>query len=240
MVGIYSIKNTINGKLYIGKSRNVNIRIEVHKKKLRKNKHVNKHLQHSWNKYGEENFDIDIIEKFSIEELNLNECYYIKNFGAINENKGYNLTYGGDGGIFSPETIKKMSEAQKGEKSFWYGKKHNQATIEKIRKAHLGKKMSKEARENLSKARKGIKISEKTKKIISKSCRKSMNTKRKDKLSKVNSGEGNGRAKLTWEKVGLLRKFYKTKKFKIAQLCIMFKIGDSQLYNIVNNKCWVT
>ena len=60
--GIYCIKNLITNKLYIGKACYVKARIGAHKWLLRNNKHVNIHLQHAWNKYGEFNFKFDIVE----------------------------------------------------------------------------------------------------------------------------------------------------------------------------------
>lgn len=49
--GIYCIKNKINDKLYIGSSSNIHKRFICHKYALRKDKHHNKPLQHSFNKY---------------------------------------------------------------------------------------------------------------------------------------------------------------------------------------------
>jgi predicted GIY-YIG superfamily endonuclease len=64
MIGVYSITNTVNKKKYFGSSRNISSRISEHKTKLKSNKHINGHLQNSWNKYGEENFVFEIIEEF--------------------------------------------------------------------------------------------------------------------------------------------------------------------------------
>ena len=55
--GIYKITNIIKGNFYIGSSINVEKRMYEHKRMLRKNKHTNIHLQRSWNKYGEKDFE---------------------------------------------------------------------------------------------------------------------------------------------------------------------------------------
>lgn len=48
------------------------------------------------NKYGQENFIIEVIEdNILIELLNEKEKFYIKLFNSFYE--GYNLTFGGDG-----------------------------------------------------------------------------------------------------------------------------------------------
>lgn len=59
---IYIIHNSINGKFYIGSSKNYHIRKLRHFNELRKNKHHSVHLQRAFNKYSEENFKFIIIE----------------------------------------------------------------------------------------------------------------------------------------------------------------------------------
>jgi len=99
--GIYKISNLVNGKIYIGQSVDVYDRIAHHKAELRNNRHSNKYLQYSWNKYGEENFSFEIIESCKRNELNNREQYWISYYDSYNN--GYNHTLGGDGGqIFTP------------------------------------------------------------------------------------------------------------------------------------------
>ena len=63
-IGVYSIVNKLNNKQYIGStSESFRKRWNLHKYHLRNNKHKNSHLQYSWNKYGEENFEFIILEK---------------------------------------------------------------------------------------------------------------------------------------------------------------------------------
>ena len=62
--GIYKILNNINGKIYIGSTKNFNKRWVTHKYLLRLNKHENKHLQYAWNKYGEVHFEFIKVESF--------------------------------------------------------------------------------------------------------------------------------------------------------------------------------
>ena len=59
--GIYIITNTINGKRYIGSSKNIYERLNHHVWDLNSGTHINKHLQNAWNKYGEDAFEYGIL-----------------------------------------------------------------------------------------------------------------------------------------------------------------------------------
>jgi group I intron endonuclease len=63
MSGVYQIKNKTDEKKYIGSSKRLNYRIGQHKSDLRANRHINKYLQNAWNKYGEDNFEFEILEQ---------------------------------------------------------------------------------------------------------------------------------------------------------------------------------
>lgn len=64
--GIYTITNKETGKLYIGESLDIYRRWhKEHIPKLRKNLHYNNGLQSDFNKYGEENFEFEILERYS-------------------------------------------------------------------------------------------------------------------------------------------------------------------------------
>lgn len=64
--GIYIITNKVNGKIYIGESLDIYRRWhKEHIPQLRKGCHYNTGLQEDFNKYGEGNFDFDILERYS-------------------------------------------------------------------------------------------------------------------------------------------------------------------------------
>lgn len=69
MIGIYRIKNKINGNCYYGSSKNIKNRWKKHYNQLKTNSHYNTILQRAWNKYGEENFVFEIVEECLLEEL---------------------------------------------------------------------------------------------------------------------------------------------------------------------------
>lgn len=83
MRGIYYIKNLVNGKKYIGSSKNLTKRLRDHKSALRVGRHHNIHLQRAWNKYGEENFKF-VSKEFKHGCLLSRENKYIKLCGHYN------------------------------------------------------------------------------------------------------------------------------------------------------------
>lgn len=95
ITGIYSIKNKINGKVYIGKSINIYNRWKQHKSQLQKNKHHSKSLQSDWNKYGEDAFEFSIIEECETEQLNKKEYDHIVRYDSFRN--GYNEVEGSSG-----------------------------------------------------------------------------------------------------------------------------------------------
>ena len=101
--GIYQIKNKINGKSYIGQSKDIYNRWKQHKLVISDNcNSIMKEypFYQALKKYGIENFDFSILEECSTEELDKKEKYWINKLNtyinSINSN-GYNLTIGGQG-----------------------------------------------------------------------------------------------------------------------------------------------
>lgn len=113
--GIYQIYNTVNGKRYIGLSRDVSSRFSQHKRCLNGGRHSNSHLQTAWNMYGEDAFEFSVIEETSLAELQDREIYWIKYYDSFKN--GYNRSGGGDGTsnvIFDEERSRAISERLKG------------------------------------------------------------------------------------------------------------------------------
>lgn len=61
-MGVYRIKNLVNGKIFIGSSLNLPGRINRHKFELKFGSDNIKELQEDYNKYGEGNFTFEIID----------------------------------------------------------------------------------------------------------------------------------------------------------------------------------
>lgn len=96
---IYKLTNTKNNKVYIGQTKNsLRKRIIAHithsKNNTKSKKH---HLQFALQKYGYDNFQIDIVEVCKQEQLNEREIFWISYYHSTDPKKGYNCTNGGDG-----------------------------------------------------------------------------------------------------------------------------------------------
>lgn len=124
--GIYVIKNLINGKIYVGKSKNCYKRLHQHLSDINidlRNYNENPHLLNAFKKYGSDNFDYYIVEKFNEENEEIlekllaeRELYWMKELDSLNKEKGYNLRYDSDGKCFcSQETSEKISNRLKKE-----------------------------------------------------------------------------------------------------------------------------
>lgn len=89
---IYKIVNTLNGKLYIGKTNNPYERKASHFREY-KNNHENKVLYTAMQKYGASNFEFSIIEKCEDSIWEEREKYWIKYYNSLED--GYNMIEGG-------------------------------------------------------------------------------------------------------------------------------------------------
>lgn len=89
---IYKTTNKINGKIYVGQKKSETF---LHEDYLGSGKL----LQMAVNKYGKENFFVELIDTAEThEELNTKEVYWINKLHAMNSSVGYNLVPGGTGG----------------------------------------------------------------------------------------------------------------------------------------------
>jgi group I intron endonuclease len=89
---IYKITNTLNKKIYVGKTKNPKVRWRQHKCHSKKR---NTKLYYAMRKYGIENFTFKILEECLESQVNERETYYVSLLEPY-----YNMTNGGDGGGF--------------------------------------------------------------------------------------------------------------------------------------------
>jgi group I intron endonuclease len=80
--GIYEIKNTKNGKVYIGSSVNIEKRWYDHSRNLQEGTHQNSYLQRSYSKWGKDSFEFTILEECPKNKRFEREQFYLdKYFG---------------------------------------------------------------------------------------------------------------------------------------------------------------
>jgi len=152
MYCIYKITNVINNKSYIGKTNNIEKRIKKHL--YLTGKGIKRHLYNAILLYGWENFIVEIIQEGTKENINSLEVYWINHFETTNKEKGYNATFGGEGG------------------DTWTLNQNKYATSKKLRIKNTGQKRSKEFCEKMSSLFKGRKVSEEQKEQISETLKK--------------------------------------------------------------------
>ncbi|GAB3883401.1 GIY-YIG nuclease family protein [Spirosoma agri] len=87
--GIYKFTNRINGKIYIGQSRNIHLRYKEHRKD-----NVNSHstgLSPALKKYSIDSFNFEVLERVdNLAKLNEREQYWLDFYQSYNKAKGYN------------------------------------------------------------------------------------------------------------------------------------------------------
>ena len=74
-VGIFQIKNEVNGKVLIDSGMNIISKWNRHKSELRFGSHRNKQLQNDWNTIGEDKFTFTKVSQLSLDDdhdLNIN------------------------------------------------------------------------------------------------------------------------------------------------------------------------
>lgn len=62
-IGVFQIRNTVNGKIYVDSSVNLDAIWNRHRMELQANGHRNEVLQQEWNAFGEANFRFEILSE---------------------------------------------------------------------------------------------------------------------------------------------------------------------------------
>lgn len=171
--GIYKITNTINGRVYIGSAAYLKSRKWDHWKTLRAGCHRNRFLQRAWHKYGEDNFNFEVLEyvedknlliereQFFLDQLSFEyddpkRCYNICRIaGSLlgttrTEESRAKMSAAAIGRIISPEHRAKLSGARKGIK--WSEERRARAVG-----SRTGFRHTEEAKARISAAKSGVK-----------------------------------------------------------------------------------
>lgn len=164
--GIYKITNIVNGKVYIGSSKNLLLRERKHFNDLGKGVHHSANLQYDYKKYGAINFKFEIIELVEIGNLFEVEQRYLDDLKPYLINIGYNVSEKAKSCVLRGEKHWAFN-LPKGQ-HHWYGRKHTPETKAKISKAQMGELNHQYGKPS---PMRGKHISEESKKKISESCK---------------------------------------------------------------------
>jgi group I intron endonuclease len=142
--GIYKILNSKNGKFYIGSASDIKRSWRQHRFELIHNTHDNRHLQYSWNRYGESSFEFIILEECERDELVNREQFYFDT-----QHPDYNISKFAQSSLGvkrTPEQIEKQRQKMIGRKLTdehrrkvglaSLGRKHSEDAILKIKEYH--------------------------------------------------------------------------------------------------------
>lgn len=143
MIDIYMITNLINGKRYVGKTqRGYLFRFEEHCNSTKYG--FNTYIGNAINKYGRENFKVELLKQVEDDTWEYWEKFYISEYKTLWTQNGYNITDGGDSNPMdnpavrlkhriacnTPEMLKRLSEIGKNQVV-------SKETREKIRQNNL-------------------------------------------------------------------------------------------------------
>lgn len=237
---VYCAKNTINNKVYIGKTNDVDKRLQHHKLAGGDCPAFHGAIK----KYGFENFIITICGEYDDEknafdaEIKFIEQYK-SNITKYGKNYGYNLTAGGDGisgHKHSNESRMKISKKLKGRISGNKGKKASPELLKKLSENHLGnpgywtgKTLSQNHIDNLSESHKNLLGNFKGKHHTKES---------KEKISKGQKGmteELSNASKLTIIIAKQIRELYKLGIYTQKQLAEKFSLGKTTIFRVLSN-----
>lgn len=155
MQHIYRIVNEKTGKFYVGRSKEVSRRLTTHFNLLRSGIHFNRHLQNSFNYYGEDAFKTEILEEIRLDDETLElekaierEQYWLDTY--FDTGLLYNLSRDSKTGVLTGEDhpcygrdwlrerlsddeyddmMKRRSKMFTGENNPFYGRSHSIETI---------------------------------------------------------------------------------------------------------------
>jgi group I intron endonuclease len=151
--GIYQIRNTATGKVYVGSAVHIGRRWSLHKRRLNAGKHHSQRLQNAWVKYGPEAFEFTVLEVVAdTPQLLAREQHWLDATKAATEGMNISPTAGSLlGHRLSDESKQRMSDAAK-------GKKKTPEHAANIRNGLLGRTMTPEQRQKMRDARLGRKF----------------------------------------------------------------------------------
>lgn len=89
--GVYAIRCLVDGRTYVGQSKNVKTRLRNHRRLLETDEHWSYRLQAAWNIHGPEQFAFFILEEVAHrKDLDERETWWITTLRSLEPHMGYN------------------------------------------------------------------------------------------------------------------------------------------------------
>jgi group I intron endonuclease len=155
--GVYAIRNTTDGRAYVGSAANIRTRWNTHRCELRLGKHRNSRLSAAWSLFGEAAFAFEILELAAPADLKSREQFWLDHF--IAGDAAYNwqpVAYSASGQPISEETKRKLSAIARVRPPV------SDQTRAKMSKTRKGRKASPEGVAKRAEAHRGMKRSDET------------------------------------------------------------------------------
>jgi len=105
--GVFQIKNTVNGKVLLGSSFNLEGPLNSHKFMLSIGKHRNEILQKEWDEYGADKFIFEILEVVKVKE----DLYFHRQ--ALEELEGKVVQFLRENKEMAPPQFKDLSQVSR-------------------------------------------------------------------------------------------------------------------------------
>jgi group I intron endonuclease len=162
--GIYRIRNSVNGKSYIGSAQDFRTRWNIHRCLLRAGKHHSPHLQAAWKAYGEQQFAFEIVEIVTDHScLVAREQFWLDELKTADRTRGYNARPTAENQLglrHSEESKRRISIAQMGKTPWNKGIPIREDAKQKMIAKKLGRKQSPELVEKRMQKLRGLKRSD--------------------------------------------------------------------------------
>jgi group I intron endonuclease len=206
LCGIYIIRNTSNGRVYIGSAVDHIVRWHHHRLALRKGIHHSCLLQRSWNKYGAETFVFEFIERTDRSDRIGREQFWLSKLRTFESSRGFNISPTAAGQLGTKRQVEsraRMSAAALGKK-----KRFSKDHLDFIRQRNKARGITPENRAKMVAAQKGLK-------------RGPPSFETRQKIGKANKGKHSQRQSRAWVDARM-KGMRQSRNRKIGQLELNF------------------
>ncbi len=160
--GIYRIISLIDGRMYIGGTKNIQLRIQKHRHCLKKGIHRSGVLQDHYNTHGSDSIQFELVELCNEDQLLIREQFYLDIYQPFEPSgfnqcklagtvKGYKHSDAERAKMSKGRTgIKMSAEFRENRRKVWQNRKHLPDSIDKMKASQANKKYSDEAKRNMS------------------------------------------------------------------------------------------